>query len=72
MMDEFLNDLIPELLGRDPAACADIALTAVCVAAYKTNQSPRLVLDKLWKAMDDERYTRQMRPCLEAVAHPTV
>lgn len=72
MMDEFLGDLIPELLSRDAAAVADIAITAACVAAYKTNQSPRLVLDRLWKAMDDERYARQMKPCLEAVAHPTV
>lgn len=72
MNDEFLADLIPNLAGRAPEQILDIAAAAVSMAAYKTNRSPRLILDGMWKRMDDGAYERSMKPIIEAVVHPTV
>lgn len=69
--DEFLADLIPNLAARDPQQILDIAATAVTMAAYKANTKPRLVLDAMWKQMDDARYD-DTRRVIDAVVHPTV
>lgn len=64
-MDEFLRDMIPELANRRLPEVVDVAMTAICVAAFKQHTSPRTILDHLWKEMDDERYQHAMRPALE-------
>lgn len=71
MNDEFLAELIPNLAARSPQQILDIAATAVTMAAYKSNSKPRLILDGLWKQMDDARFD-ETRRVIDAVVHPTV
>lgn len=69
--DDFLADLVPNLAGRELQQILDIASVAVTMAAYKSNSNPRLVLDSMWKRMDDVRY-EETRRLIDAVVHPTV
>lgn len=64
--------LFTELCDATPAECIDVVLLGASIAAHKQATTPRDILERCWKALDDERHRTAMAPVLEAVCSPAL
>ena len=64
--------LFTELCDATTAECVDAVLLAASVAAHKQATTPRDILDRCWKALDDERHRTALEPVLEMLCSPAL